>query len=457
MEQAKVSIDQLIEIIRNGGKIKTGIDIYNKNNILLLEQSVLVDSIAVLENIKRNGVKSLPIFPRNAGGLWDANGNNIDITPDIASDIAPEPTGKSISLDSIPATSLNVEKKLKKISELKKEAAENYKKAKANIKKILGDIHETGGEFDYTVVENTVTDIVDFLSTNENGFSYLTKEIFKYDNYLHNHSINVCTIGIAITTKFNKLFGNSDSQLITSDVQKSIGSLEEISTSEMNSIASGLFLHDIGKTLIPDNILNKKGKLTEDEFAIVRKHSYEKGLEILQKNNINNKVIQNIVMHHHANIFDGEKGCYPDQILVKDLPLYVKISKIADIYDAMTSKRSYKDAYNPINVVTDIYRKYAQKDQALQGILYAFVKSIGIYPPGSVVKLLSGQYAYVVDSTGPIIIPFTDNNGKTIFSQQPAVNLSEDKSQVVNTELPLIAPVNAYEMLPDYLKAITDL
>ncbi len=161
-------------------------------------------------------------------------------------------------------------------------------------------------------------------------------------------------------------------------------------------------------------------------------------------------------MYHHANIFDGEKNCYPDQIVAKDLPLYVKISKLADIYDAMTSKRCYKEAINPIHVVTDIYRQFAQKDQALQGILYAFVKSIGIYPQGSVVKLISGQYAYIVDSVGPIIIPFTNDKGETIISQQPAVNLSEDKSMVVNTELPLISPVNAYDMLPDYLKSITD-
>ena len=166
MAQAKVSIDQLIEIIRNGGRVKTGIDIYNKNNILLLEQNVLVDSIAVLENIKRNGVTSLPIFPKNDGGLWDASGNSIDLN------LAPEPTEKKISFDSIPATSINVEKKLKEISRLKKDASENYKKARTIIKKILSDIRETGGEFDYSALEGIVSDLVSFLSTNKNVFSY---------------------------------------------------------------------------------------------------------------------------------------------------------------------------------------------------------------------------------------------------------------------------------------------
>lgn len=455
MTQANVSIDQLIDIIRAGGKVKTGVDIYNKKNILLLDQDVLVDSIPILENIKRNGINTLPIFIQNAGGLWDANGKRIDI------DVKPVPepglSKEDISFDSLPSTSINVEKKLKKISRLKKEASENYKKAKTNIKKILGDIRETGGSFDYSEVEETVSGLVDYLSTNENGFSYLTKEIFSYDDYLHNHCVNVCTIGTAIITKCNQLFDNGDTPIINSGIQKSMGALAGLSTSEMTNIAAGFFLHDIGKVLIPDEILNKKGRLTQEEFAVVKKHSYEKGLLILNKNNIKDKVIQNIVMYHHANIFEGETGCYPDTVSPEALPLYVKISKLADIYDAMTSKRSYKEAFNPINVVTEIYRKYAQKDETLQGILYAFVKSIGIYPPGSVVKLMSGQYAYIVDSAGPIVLPITDKKGVTLFSQQPAVNLSEDKSLAVNTEVPLISPVNAYAMLPDYLKSITEL
>lgn len=444
MIQSKVSIKQLIKIVRNGGKVKTGIDIYNKHNVLLLEQNVLVDSVAVLENIKKSGVNTLLIASGNQGGLWDENGKKIN------ADTQPESAKEENSFETIPASSINVEKKLKEISRQKKEALINYKKAKSNIKKILDDIQATGGEFDFNVVESTVNDLIDFFSINENGFSYLAKEIFSYDDYLHNHCVNVCTIGIAIITKFNKLF-SKENHLLNSG----INSLTEIADSDIKDIAAGLFLHDIGKVLIPDGILNKKGKLTIAECAIVKEHSYKKGLQILQKNNIHNAIIQDIVMHHHANIYDGETGCYPDQIKASKLPLYVKTAKLADIYDAMTSKRCYKDAFNPINVVTDIFRKYAQKDASLQGILYAFVKSIGIYPPGSVVKLLSGQFGYIVDSQGPIIVPITDKKGRPLLTQQPAVNLSEDKSIAVDMEVPLIAPLKAFDMLPDYLKNIT--
>ena len=442
MAKSKISIDNLIKIVHNGGRVKTGIDVYNKNNILLLEKNILVDSIAILENIKKSGVKTLPIFPDNAGGLWDKDGNSITIEKSLMSE------DRTASFETIPAASIDVEKKLKEISRLKQEASVNYNKAKNNIKKILTDIKDTGGEFDYSAVEDTVTDLVSFLSVNDNGFSYLTKEIFSYDDYLHNHCVNVCTIGTAIITKFNKLF-NTENQI------QSMQQIITKDTNELQEIAAGLFLHDIGKVMIPDEILNKKGKLTDEEFSIVRKHSYEKAPEILKKNNIDSSIIHNIAMFHHANLFDGEKSCYPGNISAGDLPLYVKVSKLADIYDAMTSKRCYKDAFNPINVVTDIFRKYAQKNETLQGILYAFVKSIGIYPPGSVVKLLNKQYVYIIDSQGPIVVPITSESGETLYSQQPAVNLTEDKSLAVDTELPLISPVDAYDLLPDYLKSIT--
>ena len=87
-----------------------------------------------------------------------------------------------------------------------------------------------------------------------------------------------------------------------------------------------------------------------------------------------------------------------------EAPLHVRVSKIADIYDAMTSKRCYKDAYNPVEVVTTIVRSYAGKEETLQLLLHAFIKSVGIYPPGSVVNLMNQQLAYVLDSDGPVVL-----------------------------------------------------
>ncbi|MDA8403683.1 MAG: HD domain-containing protein, partial [Desulfobacteraceae bacterium] len=215
------------------------------------------------------------------------------------------------------------------------------------------------------------------------------------------------------------------------------------------------FLHDIGKVLVPDKILNKKGRLTNEEFDVIRKHSYEKGLEILEKNKINNPYIRNIVIYHHSVLFDSEMNCYPNEKLPENLPPYVKVCKLADIYDAMTSKRCYKEAFNPINVVTEIFRKYARKDNLLQFILYSFVKSIGIYPTGSVVMLENGQYAYIMDTSGPLVLPFTDMKGNTLDQKQAPLDLSDKTAPKVNSDKPLLSPVEAFGILPDYLKKLT--
>lgn len=445
MENETISIDHLIDIVKKGGRVKTGVDIYNKSGVLLLEQDIMVSTVSVLENIKRNGVNNLAIFPKNQGGLWDENGTPIAIDTSHRDE---SPSKKT------PVTPPEIEMKLKEIAHLRQEASENYKKAKGNIRKVLEDIQKTGGEFDYSLVEDTVSDLLKFMTENENGFSYLTKEIFSFDDYLHNHSVNVCTIGTAIISLFNKRFSLAvNESLASGDNQDS--SFRYYQPEELLDISAGYFLHDIGKVLVPEEILNKKGRLTDDEFNIVMRHSYEKGLEILDKNKIDNRFIRNIVMYHHSVLFHNEMNCYPEEKSPQALPAYVKVCKLADIYDAMTSKRSYKEAFNPINVVTEIFRKYARKDNLLQFILYSFVKSIGIYPTGSVVLLENGQYAYILDSTGPLVLPFTDLSGNTLEARQTPINLSENGSLKVNSERELLSPVESFGILPPYLKALS--
>jgi HD-GYP domain-containing protein (c-di-GMP phosphodiesterase class II) len=447
MENERISIDHLISIVKKGGKVKTGIDIYNKNGVLLLDQNVMVESVNVLENIRKNGVNTLAIFPRNQGGLWDENGIPISTTPPKSSAETDDP------ILEIPDAPPALNNRLKDINRLRREAATNYHKAKGSIQKVLSDIRETGGEFDYEGVEETVSGLLQFMTDNENGFSFLTKEIFSYDDYLHNHSVNVCTIGTAILTIFNRNFSRSVNEFLANGTVND-ASFMYYHQDDMTNISAGYFLHDIGKTLIPDSILNKKGRLTNDEFDIVRKHSYEKGLEILEKNRINNPFIRNIVLYHHSVLFEDEMNCYPKEKTPENLPPYVKICKLADIYDAMTSKRCYKDAFNPITVVTEIFRKYAKKDNLLQFILYSFVKSIGIYPVGSVVMLENGQYAYILDTTGPLAIPFTNTSGVTLEEKQMPIDLSDKDSPKVNSSKPLLSPVDGFVLLPSFLKEI---
>ena len=194
-----VSINKLIEIVVGGGCVKTGMDIYNKRGVLLLEKDVEVKEVKVLETIKDFGISQVPISVIGEGGLWDENGNRIALSQETPQ---PRLSFRSTAPDSVV-------KRIHRINEVKQLAVEKHRMAKACIKKVLDDIETSGGEFDYNAVENVVTDILDFLATHENGFSYLTREIFSYDDYLYNHSINVCTIATAALLKFNRSFSNA--------------------------------------------------------------------------------------------------------------------------------------------------------------------------------------------------------------------------------------------------------
>lgn len=470
---SRISIDNLIEIVRAGGKVKTGVDVFNAKGNLLLEKDILVDNVKLLEIIKENGVNSVPLNTALNGGLWDSNGNLIRVPPDGMIDIGDtEPSIESLAGRKIfpDAVTNEIEMRLLEIEEIKKQAAKKYNNAKTSIKKVLADIKSTGGEFDFEEVETNVSELVDFLIVSDNPFSYLTQEMFSFDDYLYNHSINVCAIGTAVVNRFNSHFSNTVNGLIkgeASDIHHPFEKEAEENKSksytcfypeELSDISLGFFLHDIGKIIVADEILNKQGHLTPAEFDEVKRHSYEYGVNLLDKNSLKNSVIRSIINYHHAPLYEGEERCYPIHKKHFEVPIYARICKLADIYDAMTSKRCYKDAINPINVVTQIFRTYAKKDNMLQYILHAFVKSIGIYPPGSILFLRNGQMAYVLESNGPLVLPFTDEKENTLKQKPDPVYITafdEEPSRMVDSRRSVTTPKEVYDRLPPYLKKIT--
>jgi HD-GYP domain-containing protein (c-di-GMP phosphodiesterase class II) len=115
-----------------------------------------------------------------------------------------------------------------------------------------------------------------------------------------------------------------------------------------SNTAMAAAMHDIGKIKIPDSILNKPGRLTEEEYAIMKKHSAY-GAEIIQKtmNDVEERdyitIAYNIARYHHER-YDG-KG-YPDGLKGEDIPLEARIMALADVYDALISERVYKKAFS---------------------------------------------------------------------------------------------------------------
>ncbi len=456
-----VPVEILIDIVQNGGEVKTGIDIFNKNGVLLLEKSALIRDPKPLLVIRQNGIFQVPISLKNQGGLWDKTGRPIDLTLD--EEMAEKPLEVLPDDFPPPPTFPTLEARIQEISDTKAEAAEKYQKAKENIRKTVAHIKRSAGIFDVNLVQQTVTELTDFLKEKENAFSFLAREIFRAGDFLFNHAINVCTIGAVVLKHFNAEF----SQSISGHLNKFLpgtgpqgvspgGSFIYYSQKEIQDMAIGYFLHDIGKTAIPENIINKPARLTEHELKIAKTHSFQKGTAILERNNITNPFIDNIVKYHHASLYPEERGGYPHINAPNEIPPYVKICKIADIYDAMTSKRAYEEALNPIRVVTTIIRTYANKDPMLQFILHAFVGTVGIWPPGSIVYLTNRQMAYVIDSRGPIVIPFTDTHGHTLKRKSDFIDFGNTTGTgidlAVDSRDPVITPKEAYNLLPSFLK-----
>jgi len=189
------------------------------------------------------------------------------------------------------------------------------------------------------------------------------------DDYTYLHSVAVCALMIAL----GKQLG------MQGDIMKSVG-------------MAGL-LHDIGKMAVPDDVLNKPGKLTDDEFNVIKAHPI-RGWEVLKASFGVDDIALDVCRHHHERM-DG-KG-YPDKLSGDSLSLYAKMGAVCDVYDAITSDRSYKKGWEP----ADSIRKMAEwKDGHFDDHVFrAFVKTVGIYPTSTLVKLRSGRLGVVTDQS----------------------------------------------------------
>jgi len=164
-------------------------------------------------------------------------------------------------------------------------------------------------------------------------------------------------------------------------------------------VAMGGLIHDIGKTMMPDNILNKPGKLDEDEMNIMRTHVDHSFLILKEEKGIS-EAAMDVTMRHHERV-DGTG--YPYGLKGDEISTIGKMSAIVDVYDALTSVRVYKDAWEP----TFTMRKMLEwSDHHFdKQLVHAFIRCLGIYPVGSVVELESGLIGVVLDQSSDLLKP----------------------------------------------------
>ncbi len=210
-----------------------------------------------------------------------------------------------------------------------------------------------------------VTDITSSVMRNPSALIGLARLKTK-DDYTYMHSVAVCALMVSLAK-----------QLSLSDEQTREAGL------------AGL-LHDIGKMAIPLDILNNPGKLTDSEFDVVKGHPVA-GHQMLMEGGAVGEVALDVCLHHHEKI-DGTG--YPYQISGDNISIFARMGAVCDVYDAITSNRPYKNGWCP----SESLRKMAEWDGHFdKNIFQAFVKCIGIYPVGSLVRLKSGRLGVVVE------------------------------------------------------------
>ena len=189
------------------------------------------------------------------------------------------------------------------------------------------------------------------------------------DDYTYMHSVAVCAMMVALAQQL------------------------ELDESLMRSIGLAGLLHDLGKAVIPHEILNKPGKLTDAEFAIMKNHPV-RGHAMLLGNAESDPIALEVCLHHHEKT-DGSG--YPEQLNDQQISLYSKMGAVCDVYDAITSNRPYKTGWDP----SESLRKMAEWSAGHFDlrVFHAFVKSLGIYPVGSLVRLTSGLIGVVTEQS----------------------------------------------------------
>jgi putative nucleotidyltransferase with HDIG domain len=238
-------------------------------------------------------------------------------------------------------------------------------RSKEAVKEMFGDVR-MGKALDTEEARGLVEEITQSVARHPNALISLAR-LKNADEYTYMHSVAVCALMIALARQLG---------------------LDEETIREAG--LAGLF-HDVGKVAIPDAILNKPGKLTDEEFAIVRGHP-EAGSKFLMASPEVSEMALEVCLHHHEKM-DGSG--YPHRQKGEEISLFARMGAVCDVYDAITSDRPYKKGWNPAESI----RKMAEwsKGHFDEPIFQAFVKSVGIYPTGSLVRLESGRLGVVLE------------------------------------------------------------
>lgn len=216
----------------------------------------------------------------------------------------------------------------------------------------------------FSSIREIADELIDELLSKKNVLINLV-DIKSMDNYTYQHCVNVAVLSLILGIQL------------------------ELNKFELNDLCIGALVHDIGKILVPKELILKPGKLTNEEFTIIKQHT-TKGYEYL-RNVLEISAPSRVIALEHHEHFNGNG--YPDRRTGSKISKLARIVSIADVYDALTSDRPYRRAMSPNDAVE--YIMAGGSSQFDYEMVKVFSKVVVPYPEGTIVKLSNGDCAVV--------------------------------------------------------------
>lgn len=267
---------------------------------------------------------------------------------------------------------------------------------------------------DVEEISETTQKLINSLSSNKDILVNIA-DIKMYDDYTYHHSLSVAIMAIAIGLElgFNNFM--------------------------LNELGTAGLMHDIGKVSVPVEIITKPGRLTPEEFEIVKMHPVYAAQHLKERNIVSDNIYKGIIQHHEK--IDGTG--YPYHLKGKEIHPYARILAVADVYDALTSNRPYRTP-NPPNEAIE-YIMAGMGTQFDENILRAFLRKVAPFPTGSIVQLSNGEKGCVIKNhpNNPLrpIVSILDTNKCYDLAEQPElfnivitgiVDNSPESNQIIN-------------------------